>query len=128
MSARYTPGPWKAWNSGWANAPTIIYMGENAPSLGRNNKLKMNGSALIAEVSTQNMHLTGAEDVVRHLNDRLIAAAPDLLKLIREVLEWNEDDADLATNDTAFRLKNFADTVANRSAALRAALDRVGVS
>lgn len=52
----------------------------------------------------------------------LFAAAPELLKLLQEVLEWNEDDSDLATNDTAFRLKNFADTVSNRSAALKAAI------
>lgn len=57
-----------------------------------------------------------------------MAAAPEMLKLLQEVLEWNSDDADLASNDTAFRLKNFAETVDNRSASLRAAIAKaIGV-
>ncbi len=48
-----------------------------------------------------------------------MAAGPEMLKLLAEIAEWNKDDADLATNDTAFRLKNFADTVANRDSVLR---------
>jgi hypothetical protein len=61
----------------------------------------------------------------RWARDELLRrAAPDMLKLLCEVLEWNEDDVDLPANDTAFRLKNFANTCANRSAALRAAISK----
>jgi hypothetical protein len=65
-----------------------------------------------------------ASDKVMAQRAKLASAAPEMLELLQEVLEWNEDDADLATNGTAFRLKNFADTVSNRSAALRAAIAR----
>lgn len=51
-----------------------------------------------------------------------MASGPAMLKALEEVLSWNEDDGDLATNDTAFRLKNFADTVANRASFLRATI------
>lgn len=78
-ASRHSPGVWKMWNSGYANAPTVIYVGDDAPVLDKNNKLKMNGSTFIAEVSTTNMHLTQNEDIVLHHNDFLIAAAPALL-------------------------------------------------
>lgn len=45
-----------------------------------------------------------------------------LLAALREVLDWTKDDADLATFDTEFRLKNFADTVKNRTDWLRATI------
>lgn len=93
---KHTPGPW-----------------QHQPAAGNHAFL------IYSEATGRDLALVRNFD---EANARLITAAPDLLKLLREVLEWNEDDADLATNDTAFRLKNFADTVACRSAALRAAI------
>lgn len=104
---QHTPGPWKV-------HPYIAMTGPNA---GRDI-----GPHQLAVARAIGEFETDAPTAQTEANANLLAAAPDLLKLLREVLEWNEDDADLATHDTAFRLKNFADTVKNRSAALCAAI------
>jgi hypothetical protein len=107
----HTPGPWR-WQGEHDLKPFATVRDES--------------NRIIARCLTQDTTRTASGfpsdfEAVK-ANARLIAAAPDMLKLLSEVLDWNEDDADLATNDTAFRLKNFADTVSNRSAALRAIL------
>lgn len=99
----HTPGPWVA-------DENVVYT--DAP---------IGQRGFIADIY-DGTRLPDTDEKIAGANARLIAAAPELLKLLQEVLEWNEDDADLATYDTAFRLQHFAETCGNRSAALRAAI------
>lgn len=54
---------------------------------------------------------------------RLIAAAPELLKAVREALEWTKDDETLSV-DTLQRHLDWKDVLTARASFLRAAIDR----
>lgn len=78
--SKATPGPWKVWHSGYANAPFVIYAGAHEPTLDRNNKLMMNGSTRIAEVMCDE-----SPDAPHQLaNARVIRTAIELLAALQK--------------------------------------------
>jgi hypothetical protein len=68
----HTPGPWMVGNVGQREDPRMVYCDD---SLG----------SRVADCSTSGHGLTVEQDLA---NARLIAAAPDLYQIGREVLDW----------------------------------------
>jgi hypothetical protein len=69
----HTTPTWRIANSGYANAPSVIYVGDKGPDFG--SKYPLDGCDWIAEVRE--------DESPRHTNTRLIAAAPDLLEALK---------------------------------------------
>lgn len=62
-------------------------------------------------------------------NACLMAAAPELLAALQEILSWTEDDADLLGRLGKPEKDSWPDTIANRVSFLRAAIAKAeGVS
>jgi hypothetical protein len=87
--SKHTPGPWKIWNSGYANCPNVIYFGPHAPRLNRDGLLTMPTAegGTIAEVRTDESPTRQELEA----NAKLIAAAPDLLATLKGLIESDHD-------------------------------------
>lgn len=91
MKTNHTPGPWKLWNSGYANAPYVLYAGDNSPYLDTVNKLQMYGSKYLGEISSQVLNGDPTKEETwtfnHEANAKLIASAPELLEALKEVTD-----------------------------------------
>lgn len=81
MTTKHTPGPWKLCFSRWANAPAEVFK----------------GTQLIASVEQDE----SPDSPALAANARLIAAAPDLLHAIRELLGCTELNLEEIDDTTA---------------------------
>lgn len=86
----HTPGPWAVSNSGFANAPFVIYTGTVKPDY--RSKFPLGGVNAIAEVFCDE-----SPDLPQHFaNAKLIACSPDMLRLLRL---FRSDFADVDGDD-----------------------------
>jgi hypothetical protein len=94
MSAKHTPGPWKAGGEGHG---TVF-----APIRGRG----IQGVGLVAQAYGGAVVIEGQAEVCA--NARLIAAAPDMAALLLDLLEEAEDQQDVIDGNDGFPLPNDA--------------------
>ncbi len=99
MSMKHTPGPWHVQSPQPARFPGYTIMNEGN-----------NGYVATVQIRAQNP---------ANANARLIAAAPELLEALNEVLSWTEDDADLMQRLDKPERETWPDTILCRVKFLR---------
>src|SRR5579872_1637917 len=80
-ATKHTEAPWKIAHSGYANAPFVVYAGENQPQFANRNKYPLQGVNWIAEVKHDESEQYGEQIA----NVHIIATAPLLLEVLRDV-------------------------------------------
>jgi hypothetical protein len=81
-NAKHTPGTWKSAHSGYANAPTVIYVGEIDPKWNR--RYPLTNVNWIAEVRDDESE----QHKEYEANARLFLAAPDLLAALKSLVAY----------------------------------------
>lgn len=82
QSTKHTPGKWRSWSNGVANAPTIIYTGDRPPTLDPSGRgFDFHGGHYVAEVPVHD----GADFEQETANVLVIRAASEMLEALREV-------------------------------------------
>ena len=87
IDSKYTPGPWHYHEQGEANSYAITHFKERRKSVDWMIALLHNGEAMTEE---------------QRANMQLIAAAPELLDALENLLDWVENQCGLSGNDECY--------------------------
>ena len=86
--SKHTPGPWKVFNSKYADKPGIETDDETF-------------SVVVFGKISESCGVDGRTEDEKQANAKLIAAAPDLLEALQAIVNWLESPAD-ALSDKDF--------------------------
>lgn len=111
MNSTHTPGPWLVAQSGYANSPAVVYVGDRAPAHNRAGFLDgVNWIATVRDDESPDHPQYAA-------NARLIAAAPDLLVALREITERYQHYLNLPSAERTSQTLSDMDTLARAALA-----------